>query len=90
METIPSPLPRVPASQTWGCLWRTRTQMEGERRHLIAAAGIPLLFSTKKAASAYIDENYGHMCRRPDLRAEPHGWLLPQPVRVTVRLADPP
>jgi hypothetical protein len=29
---------------------------------------------------------YLHMAGRPDLRAEPHGWKMPIPVKVAIRI----
>ena len=68
----------------WGCEWRSRNRLEGKTSHLICWCGRPELFRTKREASEFIMLRYGFILSRKDLRAEPHGWLLPVPVRVTV------
>lgn len=44
----------------------------------------PLLFRTRAEARAYIAKQYGDLPKRPDLRAHPHGWLMPRPARCRV------
>jgi hypothetical protein len=56
-------------------------------RHLLNEDRLPCLFLTKAEATAYANERYGYIKTRPDLRAEPHGWRMPQPVRVAVQKA---
>ena len=59
--------------------------MDGLSEHLIWDGGIPALFRDRKSAKAFIKSKYGYIMRRPDLRAEPHGWRLPMAVRVVVK-----
>ena len=49
------------------------------------------LFETRHEARAAIREHLTDLRQRPDLRAEPFGWLAPIPVRVVVevRIASP-
>jgi hypothetical protein len=47
---------------------------------------MPVLFSSRALAREWIEDHYGYIKQRRDLRAEPHRWRMPQPVRVTVRL----
>lgn len=49
---------------------------------------LPLLFRTRSTARAWIEEHYGYIARRPDLRKEPHGWRTPQAVRVIVTISE--
>lgn len=49
-----------------------------------------LLFATRAAARAYIKARWGYLAQRPDLRAEPHGWKMPQAVQVAVQLNEVP
>lgn len=44
----------------------------------------PLLFRTRKEARIWIDEHYGYIKDRYDLRSAPHHWRLPKPVKVEV------
>jgi len=43
-----------------------------------------MTFRTKREASAFIKAQFGYLSKRPDLRAEPHGWKMPMPVRVRI------
>ena len=68
----------------WGLLWRSRNQLDGARQHLIYDVGLPLVFKTRCDARHYADKRFGYIRGRADLRAEPHGWLFPKPVRIEV------
>lgn len=68
----------------WGLLWRSKNRLSGVSEHLLYENCLPLLFATKKEARAYAERNYGYIKTRPDLRQEPHGWRMPEPVRVAV------
>jgi len=75
-------------TDAWAVEWRSRNRLDGEKRHLIwapeAGPGNYRLFRTRAACRSYIDDRYGYIRERADLRAEPFGWRLPQAVRVTV------
>ena len=73
---------RVRGVERWGCAWRTKFGIE----HLLYENLLPMLFVKKREAEAYIEQKYGYMRTRPDLRAAPHHWRMPIPVRVTVEL----
>lgn len=47
-----------------------------------------MLFDTRRACRAWIEEHYGYLRGRPDLLAEPHGWRVPVPVKVTVVVTE--
>ena len=47
---------------------------------------LPLLFRTRREARAWIEEKYGYIKTRKDLRSAPHHWRLPTAVLVTVTL----
>lgn len=49
--------------------------------------GFYRLFRTRRACRAYIEERYGYIRRRPDLKAEPFKWRMPRAVRVEVNRA---
>lgn len=71
--------------QLWGALWRSRNRLDGEQTHLLGNYDNgPALFRTRAKAREWIEKHYGYIAKRPDLRAEPHGWLIPIPVRVVV------
>jgi hypothetical protein len=65
--------------ERWAALWRS---IHGE--HFLFENYQPALFRTRRAAQAYIEERYGYIRARPDLRSNPHGWRMPKAVRVTV------
>lgn len=73
----------------WGAMWRSNSNLDGGlRTHLINENCLPVLFRTRREARAFIEQRYGYITKRPDLRAQPHGWRLPIPVRVAVRRAS--
>lgn len=71
----------------WALLWRSDNRLDGYCEHLIwdwrdVDGMTPKLFRTRREARAWKQENYGYINRRPDLRAEPHGWKPPKVVKV--------
>jgi len=71
----------------WGVMWRNKkpwADEDGEHRYLMMMDGAPVLFRTRKVAVLWIREKFGYIAKRPDLRAWPHGWRMPLPVRVSV------
>lgn len=74
----------MPRSNTrWAVKWRSTHES-----CLMWRQCLPLLFRTRKEARAWIEANYGYIRTRPDLRAAPHGWRMPQAVLVTVTLKE--
>ncbi len=71
----------------WGLLWVSDCRLDGRSEHLIHDAGFPVLFRTRREARAYRDDRYGYIRGRHDLKAEPHGWMLPRAVKVKVSVA---
>lgn len=70
----------------WGLQWYSRNRIDGVTRHLLwDGPAQPLLYSTRREARADALKRWGFIRGRSDLRAEPHGWRLPRPVRVEVR-----
>jgi hypothetical protein len=79
--------PKVKRSvRRWGVLWRSDNRLDGKRTNFMFHDRQPVLFMTRREARAWIKEFYGYIAERPDLRAEPHGWKVPLPVRVVVTL----
>lgn len=85
---------RRPLGTYWAAEWRSNNRLDGERRHLIHDSHhhgchgqhFPLMFHTRAEARAFIEEKFGYIRERPDLQAEPHGWMMPRPVLVTVNV----
>lgn len=70
-------------------LCHTDNRFDGERYWLDGDFNRPTntrLFATRTDARAFIAERHGYIRDRADLRAEPHGWRMPKPVRVTVNV----
>lgn len=74
----------------WGLLWRSHSKLEGTTEFLIYQDLMPALFLTRKEAREFADEHYGYIRTRADLRAEPHGWKMPIPVRVCLSIERAP
>ena len=49
---------------------------------------VPWLFYTRRACRDFIDQEYGYIKTRPDLKAAPHFWKMPQAVKVAVILKE--
>lgn len=71
-------------NKAWAVLWHSHNAIDGAVEHLVCEAGVPVLFSTRARARAYVSERYGYIKNRPDLRAPPHGWRMPRAVRAIV------
>jgi hypothetical protein len=67
--------------KAWGVRWHSRNRLDGDLRHLMWTP----LFRTRRECRAFIDDEYGYIRKRPDLRVEPHGWRVPKAVRVEVK-----
>lgn len=65
-------------------IWAAKWQQKGSREHLLHEHGLPVLFKTKREASAWIKERYGYIAKRKDLRTPPHSWRMPKPVEALV------
>ena len=66
----------------WGIEWYSQNNLDGVSRHLIFNNYVPVIFHTRKDARRYVNEIYGYIKTRPDLRKEPHGWRMPRVVRL--------
>jgi hypothetical protein len=71
----------------WAGLWRSHNQVDGYREHVLYEDCLPKLFRTRADCRAFIQERYGYIAERPDLRREPHGWRMPIPVRVSLSVS---
>jgi hypothetical protein len=63
-----------------------RVGEERPPRHM--AGHTTALFVTRQEARDYLAKHYRYLRKRPDLQAEPHGWRIPQVVKVTVTIAE--
>jgi len=74
--------------EMWGVLWRSKNRLDGMQRHLISKHCMPVLFNTRRNAREWIESEYGYIRNREDLRSEPHGWMMPIPIKVEVRVKE--
>ena len=69
----------------WAILERSDNRLDGKREWLVGdGSGLPRMFLSRSACRAYIQNYFSYIRTRPDLRAEPHGWKMPQAVKVLV------
>lgn len=68
----------------WCLRWNSESNLDGISRHFIFEKRLPALFRTREEARRYATEHWGYIKKRPDLRAEPHGWRMPTPIRVMI------
>ena len=72
--------------KAWAVKWRSKNQRDGENAHLLREpVGFVKQFRTRSAARTWMLENHVYIKIRPDLQAEPHGWRLPEVVRIEIR-----
>ncbi|KKK83760.1 hypothetical protein LCGC14_2790120, partial [marine sediment metagenome] len=72
----------------WAGEWRSRNNLDGERRHIINENCLPVLFRTRSECRTYLKDRYGYITERQDLRDEPHGWRMPQAVKITITMEE--
>lgn len=68
----------------WVAQYESRNKIDGLRRYFIGNGW--KLFRTRAECRQFIKNDYGYIADRPDLKAEPHGWTMPKPVKVRVKL----
>ncbi len=73
----------------WAAKWSQTSQLDGHREWLCLwnwrERDFPRLFRTRRECLKYINDEFGYIRERKDLRSEPHCWRVPKPVRVEVR-----
>lgn len=69
----------------WAAEWHSNNRLDGDNRHILYENLFPKLFHTRAEARLWIKEKHGYIASRKDLRDEPHGWRMPQPVKVIVQ-----
>lgn len=74
--------------EAWAIIWRSRNRDGYQESMVRGADGFPMFFHTRADAREWRQERYGYIKERPDLRAQPHGWLWPdvRKVRWSVQL----
>lgn len=74
-----------PDAVWWGIEWRNDSAFTGRRRQYLVWEHDVRLYRTRQACREFIEERFGYIRKRPDLKAKPHGWRIPRAVRVEVR-----
>jgi len=72
----------------WAGQWYSQNIRDGVSRHILYDNCLPVLFRTRRQCREYIEEKYGYIKGRKDLREEPHGWRLPTAIKVEIRRVD--
>lgn len=74
----------------WAILWVQNNRLDGKRAFFVGEPkrGMTMLFRTRAEARKYRDARYGYIRDREDLKHEPHGWKLPQVVKVCVDIKE--
>lgn len=73
-------------SKRWAVKWNAAYHCDGLFSSEFGSR--PLLFSTRAKALKYINEKWGYIRERKDLRQPPHNWRMPKAVRVEVFLKE--
>lgn len=69
----------------WAAKWRSKSSIDGVQEHFVSDYDKgTYFFRSRSQAREFIEENYGYIKERPDLRKEPHGWKMPVPVKVKI------
>ena len=70
----------------WAVKWSSKNKLYGYQEHFMYDRCCPLLFTSRAAAKTYVNDVWGYLRNRPELRKEPHGWRMPKPIKVRVVL----
>ena len=79
---------KKPHGTYWAIQVRANNWLDGKRSHLHHECCVPVLFRTREEAREHRDIRYGYIRDRPDLKKQPHGWLIPRAVKVRVEVVD--
>lgn len=69
----------------WAAKWSQNNELDGHRENLIWHKLMPALFRSRQACRDFIEQEFGYIRNRPDLRAEPHCWRMPRAVKVDIK-----
>ena len=75
----------------WAIVWiEKRESIDGPQRHFMGEPeiGMTQLYRTRAEARAECERQWGYIRNRPDLRVAPHGWRMPQVVKVHVSIEE--
>ena len=66
----------------WAAKWRSDNELDGRKEHILYENLLPALFRTRQDCRDFIKQKYGYIAERLDLQEEPHGWMMPVPIKV--------
>lgn len=72
----------------WAGQWYSKNKLDGVYKHLLCENCLPILFKTRRECRQFINDKYGYIKERKDLREEPHGWRLPRAVKVIIQILE--
>jgi hypothetical protein len=72
----------------WAGQWHSKSSLDGDVRHILYENCLPVLRRTRSEMREYIEQKYGYIRDRADLRQQPHGWRIPQAVKVEIIIAQ--
>ena len=78
MQTI------IATEKRWAIQWRQENSLDGKRSYLLGVGDGYKTFRTRSQAREFIEERFGYIRNRTDLKAEPHGWKMPRAIKVTI------
>lgn len=78
--------PVVNECDAWAAKWHAPND-ESDGHFLGDGFGVAI-FATRAQCRAWIEERYGYIKRRADLRAAPFFWRMPRAVRVRVTVGE--
>jgi hypothetical protein len=73
--------------ERWAVKWNGAFHFDGAFSSEFGSR--PLLFNTRAKARKYIENKWGYIRTREDLRRPPHSWRMPIAVRVEVSFREP-
>lgn len=69
----------------WAAKWSQTNRLDGRREHLCLWHLRKMqIFQTRQECRDFIEQEYGYIRKRPDLKREPHCWRVPKAVKVRV------
>lgn len=68
--------------ERWVAWWWTKE----DKGHPVFENCMPKLFHKRSEARKFIQDKYGYIKTRKDLREYPHYWRLPKAVKVSVNI----
>lgn len=71
---------KVESAIRWAAKW-----CDSESQYICHENLMPVLFLTRAAARKWINEKFGYIRERPELRAKPFCWKVPIAVKVIVK-----